>query len=209
MHELAQMPLGHQDGDPNPQQPFTTGKTPARIFLRNHSAKMKRKYVEVGVSFRRGAAEALQADAELRKVYNIATLEAARERGIDKNVYREKIQPVIFAPMFDGKRYPVPPAKPGEDEPPLIQVPEGIWDLLCGNYERMRSSDARVQADEQTRFANSQVWKHSPVRYITIDGKRTEKENPFGFIEIERRTEKFEPIIPDMEFLTGLDLVES
>jgi hypothetical protein len=206
--DIRQNPLGSAAGDPSFGTPFGSKLPAARIFLRNHSARQKRRFVKVPVSFRRGAAEALAADAELRKIYNIATLEAAIERGVDKNVYGEKIERILFAPKFDGQQYFIPPAK-GEEEPPLVQVPEGMWDLLMGNWDRMNSPDIRIKTEEMTRFANSQVWKHSPILFVTMDGRRTAKDNPFGFIEIERRTEKMEPIAPDAEFLTGLEMVES
>jgi hypothetical protein len=207
--ELKNNPLGLGQGDPSFMSTFGAKLPKARIFLRNWSGRQKRTYVKTAVSFRRGASKLLQEDAELRKIHNIATLNEAIKEGIDMNKYAEKIQAVIFAPMFNGRRYPIPPAKAGEEEPPLIQVPEGMWDILMGNYERMNSVDIRIRSEEETRFANSQHGKHSPILFITEDGKRRMKENPFGFIEIERRTEHMEPVAPDTEFLTALEMVEA
>jgi hypothetical protein len=52
------------------------------------------------------------------------------------------------------------------------------------------------------------IRKLNPIAFITVDGERVEKtENPFGFIEIERRTEKLEPVTPDTEFLTAMEMV--
>ena len=140
---------------------------------------------------------------------NIATLQEAVRDGQDMNVYEEKIERVMFAPMFNGRRYPVPPAK-GDEDPPRIQVPDAFWDLYCGNYERMHSGDPRIREAEMLKFANSQIRRNSPILIVTIDGKSTMKlENHFGFIEIERVTEHMEPIAPDTEFLTALELVEA
>ncbi len=207
--DLQNQPLGMGPNDPHFGTPFGGNIAPARVFLRNHSAKQKRKYVKVPVSWRRGAAAALSAsDKATRDMYNVATYVEAIKEGQDMNVYAEKIERVLFAPMFNGKRYPIPPAK-GDEEPPLIQVPDGLWDLLCGNYTRMNAVDPRVREAEMARFALSQVRKHSPILFVTVDGQRTMKDNPFGFIEIERRTERMEPIAPDTEFLTALELVEA
>lgn len=207
--EIKNTPLGLAQGDPQFGTVLGAKLPTARIFLRNHSAKQKRKFVKVAVSERRGAAAALQADAELRKLYNIATFREAVKDGVDMNVYSEKIERVLFAPMFDGQRYPIPPARGVDEEPPAVQVPEGLWDMLMGNFDRMNSPDIRIRSDEQTRFANSQAFKHSAILFVTIDGKRSMRDNPFGFIEIERRTEKMEPIMPDAEFLTALELIEN
>ena len=211
--DLRQTELGLGPSDPNLATPFGSRLPAARIFLRNHSARQKRKYVKIPVSFKRGAAAALQADAELRKIYNIATYREAvgdgrTSTGVDMNVYDFKTQPVGFVMKFDGRQWPIPPAQ-GDAEPPLVAVPEGCWDILCGNYERMNSKDERVRSEEQARFANSQSFKHSPILFVNVDGKMTTKDNPFGFLEIVRITEKMEPVSPDTEFLTALELVES
>ena len=123
------------------------------------------------------------------------------------NVYSTKIEKVLYAPLFDGKRYFVPPAK-GSEDPPAVQVPDGLWDILCGNYERMHSPNPKTKNEEEARFAASMIRKLNPIAFITVDGERVEKtENPFGFIEIERRTEKLEPVTPDTEFLTAMEMV--
>jgi hypothetical protein len=204
---LKTNPLGHGQGDPSLQAPFNNAQPTARIFLINHSRTVERRFVKVGVSWKRGAAKALQADAELRKLYNVATLREAVVDGQDMNVYDTKRAPVLFAPFWNGVRYPVPPAPEGA--PPLaVQVPEGLWDLFMGNWDRMNDPDQRVRAEEAMRLAISQTAKNSPIRFVTVDGEREERENPFGFIEIERRTERMEPIAPDTEFLTAMDLIE-
>jgi len=72
----------------------------------------------------------------------------------------------------------------------------------------MHSADPRTKDAEQARFAASMLRRLNPIAFVTIDGVRTEKaENPFGFIEIERRTEKLEPVMPDTEFLTAMEMV--
>jgi hypothetical protein len=206
--DLKQNPLGLGKGDPSFQAPFNASLPQARVYLINHSAAVRRKFVKVGVSFKRGAAQALQADAELRKLYNIATLREAVADGQDMNVYAEKISPVLYGPRWNNTVYRIPPAMNPGDPPPRIQVPEGVWDLLMGNYDRMHSADPRERAEESMRLATSMTNKHSPIRFVTLDGERVERDNEFGFIEIERVTEKLEPISPDTEFLTALELVE-
>ena len=204
--DLKQNPLGLGKGDPSFQAPFNATLPTARVYITNqHRGDVA---FVTAVSFKRGAAQALQADAELRKLYNIATLREAVSEGQDMNVYAEKIAPVLFAPKWNNQVYRVYPAKDPNSPPPRVQVPAGLWDLLMGNYDRMNSDDERVRAEEAMRLAVSQTNKHSPIRFVTIDGERIERDNEFGFIEIERVTEALEPISPDTEFLTALELVE-
>jgi hypothetical protein len=207
-YQIDQTPLGMAPGDPNFNMPFGSKLPAARVFLRNHSTKQIRRFKQVAVSARRGAAQALAADKKLREIYNMATFYDAVKAGEDMNVYGEKKQSVLYAPKFDGRTWSIPPAR-GEEEPVAVQVPEGMWDILMGNYERMHSPDARIRSEEAVRFANSQVFKNSYILFVTVDGKRTMNDNPFGFIEIERRTEKFEPVHVDSEFLTALEMVEA
>jgi len=206
--DLQQTRLGDAPGDPDFTRPHNASPPVARIFLRNHSAKRERTYTKVAVSFKRGAARALQADAKLRQIYNIATINEAVRDGQDMNVYDQKTQPVMFAPKFNGVMYPIPPAADSASEPPLVQVPEGLWDLLMGNWDRMHSPDERVRTEESMRLALMRSGKKNPILFVTVDGERTMLDNPFGFIEIERRTEKMDPIAPTTDFLTALDLVE-
>jgi hypothetical protein len=205
---LQQTSLGGAPGDPNLNMPFGSKLPAARIFLRNHSTKQLRKFKQISVSARRGAAQALAADKKLREIYNMATFYDAVKAGEDLNVYGEKKQSILYAPKFDGRAWNIPPAR-GEEEPPTVQVPEGLWDLLMGNYERMHSPDHRVRAEEAVRYANSMVFKVSYILFVTVDGNRQMRDNPFGFIEIERRTERFAPVHVDSEFLTALEMVEA
>jgi hypothetical protein len=211
--DLKNNPLGLGSGEGSLQAPFNSAAPKARVFLTNHSREVLRKYVKVPVSFKRGAAQALSADPELRKLYNVATLREAVTDGQDMNVYAQHTKAVIFAPVWNGQRYPIPPA-PESGKPKPVQVPEGLWDLLMGNYERMHATldngqpDVRVRSEEAMRLAIAQTGKRSPILYVTIDGEREQRDNPFGFIEIERRTEHLEPVDPSSEFLTAMDLVE-
>jgi hypothetical protein len=205
--DLTSNALGNAQGDPNLSMPFGSKMPAARIFLRNHSAAQIRKFKKVAVSARRGAAQALAADKSLREIYNLATFYDAVKAGEDMNVYGQQKKAVLFAPKFDNFEWKIPPAK-AEEEPPKVQVPEGMWDILMGNYERMNSPDIRVRSEEQTRFANTQAFKTNFILFVTVDGQRKMLDNPFGFIEIIRETEKFAPVQVDSDFLTALELVE-
>jgi len=207
-HDLKQTALGMAQGEANLQTPFNGVSARSRVYIRNHSASVDRQYVKVPVSFRRGAQQALQADAELRKHYSVATVRESVAEGIDMNIYAVKKSPVLFATMWNGKQYRVPPAKDDKSEAPRVQVPEGVWDLLMGNWERMHSPDPQIRGEEQMRLATSMTKRNSAILFVTIDGEREQRDNAFGFIEIERVTENMEPINPDSEFLTALELVE-
>jgi hypothetical protein len=209
MLDLQTNPLGMKGGEANLQAPFNSASPTARVFLVNWSATERRKYTKVAVSFKRGAAKALAADAQLAKVYNLSTIREAVADGQDMSVYDYKIAPALFAPMWNGVRYPIPPAKDKDSQPLRVQVPEGLWDLLMGNYERMHSDDPKERAEESMRLAISQTWKHSPILRVRIDDAVEERDNEFGFIEIVRQTEHLEPVQPTSEFLTAMELVEN
>jgi hypothetical protein len=201
-------PLGSGQGEANLSTPFNAVLPAARVYIRNHSASVKRQFVKVSVSWKRGANEALRADAELRKIYNISQVREDAQSGIDMNVYGEKVEPVMFSAKWNSKIYTIPPAADDKSEPPRVQVPEGVWDLLMGNYERMHSADPAIRADESMRLAVTLTKRNSAILFETVDGERTQRQNPFGFVEVERVTESMEPINPDSEFLTALEMVE-
>jgi hypothetical protein len=209
-HDLKGTPMGMAPGDPAFDMPMNHAAPTARVFLRNWSATQKRQYVKIGVSDRRGMSKALLDNKELQKTYgNVAMMKESVREGVDLNVYDMKVQPVMFAPLWDGRRWPVAPAPNPETQPTAVQVPEGMWDLFMGNWDRMHSPSPQIRAEEQVRLATSMLFKQSSILFVTVDQNQEVRDNPFGFIEIIRLTEKMIPVAPDTEFLTALDLVES
>ena len=57
-------------------------------------------------------------------------------------------------------------------------MPEGVYDLYCGNYLRMHNGDERERADEISKL-------HSRVRDLRCEGPE-DMRNPDGVLEFIR-----------------------
>lgn len=205
--DLQNHPLGSGRGE-NFHVPMNYVLPPARIYVVNHSRVQKRKEVAVPVSAVRGAEEALIFDKELARIYNVDTLVKRIEQGKDMNRYAMVTKPVIFTFRCGGQVYAIPPARDADSPPPRVEVREGAWDLFLGNYQRMRSDDPTMVGDEKSRLAVMWRLRHNPVLRYTDDGDTTALDNPFGYIEFIRETQKQMTDPLDKEYLAALDLVE-
>ncbi len=217
--DLSQHPLGTGRGE-NFSVPSNYRIPPARIYVVNHSATRAWKRVVIPVSELHGAEEAIIADKELAKVYNVDTLTRQVEKGKDMNRYKTEVFPVAFALRIPGGGSRIiPPAKSKDDKPIAVEIPDGTWDLYLGNYDRMQGYagiksrdeekfDPLIKADEENRFAVSWRQRYNPVFRVTDDGETTERNNPHGFLEFVRVTQRavLEPI--DREYLNALDIIE-
>lgn len=206
--DLQNHPLGTGKGE-NFNVPANYVIPPARIYVINHSRTRERKEVAVAVSAARGAEEALIYDKELAKIYNVDTLVKRIEQGKDMNRYAKVTRPVVFTFKCGGQTYAVPPARDAQTPPPRVEVREGAWDLFLGNYQRMRSADPTVVGDEKSRLAVAWRMRHNPVLRYTDDGETTVRDNPFGYIEFVRETQKQTMETFDKEYLAALDMVEA
>lgn len=220
---------GENMGMPNNYRPAT-----ARVYVRNHSATHPWRRLLIAVSERRGAEDALIADKELAKIYNVDTLTKRVEQGKDMNRYKTgifKVNYQIRVPggpngnggSFMSRTLIVPPAEDGE-EPKAVEVPEGTWDLYCGNYDRMLGYPNELRVDDagnpiepdpaiasDARVMLAKFWqeRHNPVCLETVDGESTDRKNPFGFLEFVRVSQQMvqEPV--NKELLTALDIIET
>lgn len=205
--DLQNHPLGTGKGE-NFNVPSNYTIPPARIYVVNHSRTRPWKRVVVPVSATRGAEEALIYDKELAKIYNVDTLTKRIEQGKDMNRYKTEKHPVIFSFKVGGQVYAIPPARDENSPAPRVEVREGAWDLFLGNYQRMRSDDPTVVGDEKGRLAVAWRSRHNPVASYTDDGEETRIDNPFGFLEFIRETQKQVTENIDKEYLSALDLLE-
>lgn len=223
---LQNSPLGTGKGE-NFNVPLNYAIPPARIYVVNHSRTKMRKEIEVAVSERRGAEEALIFDKELAKIYNVDTLTRRIEQGKDMNRYVSRVHPVIFrlqvgSPVGGGKPvvYAIPPARDENSPPPRVEVLEGAWDLYLGNYARMRGfekatdigekePDPSIEGAERSRYNINWSSRHNPVLRFTDDGETTTWNEQYGYLEFIRETQK--PIVEelDKEYLAALDLTEA
>lgn len=147
------------------------------LKVKNYSARYPRKIVKTAVSWWRGA------DNIPEKERNGATVEAIQREAlnVDKTKYEKKIKPTTALLMHDGKNYAVPPAASADEEPPAVIVPEGLYDLYCGNYARMNSADINERVDEANRLAMRRAGKDSPVIQYDAEGNHVS-----GFLEFIR-----------------------
>lgn len=213
--DLKTNPLGRGQGDPNLSLPFNASATRPRVYIVNNSATKERRIVKIAVSGRRGAREALQADPDLRKDFTPQGIYDEVNKGVDMNVYQDGvIKPVVLKVTFNGEKFFIYPAKTDKDgkivekaEPHL--VPEGVWDLYLGNYERMHSDDQFVVGEEATRLAVTWTQRRNPVYGYVDEHGRYSTDNPFGFCEFVRVVEKEAPHKIDRDFISALDLVEA
>jgi hypothetical protein len=220
--DIEARPFGTGRGE-NTNMPANYVPPPANIYLRNWSRTRIWKRLWIPVSARRGAEDALRESKKLREIYNVDTMSRKADSGTDMNLYKEEIFPVLFQVKRpggpDGKMgsHPsnmleplyVPPSPDGELPPPKVMVPEGTWDIYCGNYERMRSADHRIKQEAQQQYANYWRYLHNPVFRITDDGVETDKSNPFGFIEIIREPIRQMETPMDKDWITAMDVFES
>lgn len=220
---LNSQPLGTLAGEATLQTPFNTPKQRANVYVVNHSRVKERRVCVVPVSSLSGAEEALRHKSAEGKAYreaygNAENLYKAALRK-DMSIYEDRIEPVMFVINFDGRKYVIAPAPESDpNSPPVEQVPDGVWDLYCGNYERMSAikdrGDGVAVPDQQERSAETQRlalrWarKHNPVWRQVVDGSPRTSENPFGFIEFIREVPKEAPIRVDGAFVTASELAE-
>jgi hypothetical protein len=210
-------PLGTFAGEPIPGIPYNLAKQRPKIYFVNHSRTRMRQVVKFGVSFRRGARQALAGDKTYKAEFvgPQAIYDEVRE-GRDMNVYETRIVPATYRFMHNGRWYYIKPAP--EDDPenpePMLVTDDGVWDYFMGNFEHMRSPDRSVREAAQLRLTGT--WpspqKHNPVfRAVYVDGDEhgiEEIDNPFGYIEIRRVIEKEAPQTIDRDFVSAADLVE-
>lgn len=218
--DLQNTPLGQGTGQLESQlsAPFNARSSGVRVYVINHSAEVERRAVKVGVSQYRGAREALKEDQNLRKDFTVQSLQDEAKKGQDMNIYHDVCKPVVYKITFDNRSFIIPPAECTVDdkgnyhavgEPQAHLVPEGVWDLFLGNYDRMHSTEKDVASDEANRLATAWFRRRNPVLRITVDGVTKTKDNPFGFLEFRRFVEAQAPQQIDKEFLTAMDLQEA
>jgi hypothetical protein len=221
--DLQNNPLGSVQGEANLQSPFNAVQQAPRVYVVNHSATVKRRWVKVAVSGRRGAREALAADPSLRKDFTPQSIYDEVRGGQDMNVYVEGIKPVVLKMEFNGRSFFISPAECEYEydkdknivkvvrvikEAQLQLVPEGLWDLYLGNYARMRSTKQDERSHEHERIAVAWTQRYNPALIINDDGEKQTRNNPFGYVEFIRVIEREAPEEMNRDFVTAMELAE-
>lgn len=220
IYDLNQNPLGALQGEANLQTPFNSVAKRPNVYIVNHSRTKTRRVCTVPVSYLSGADEALRKSKEYQKEYgNVANIyEAAKRR--DMSLYEDRVEPCVLKITFDSQTFYIPPAPEDDpDNPPAEMVPDGVWDLYLGNFERMhpnpnatpeaRHAAQKEHGEEMARLTLLWSRKKNPVWRVVVDGAEEKRQdNPFGFIEFVREIPAEAPRRLDKPFLTALELVE-
>ena len=218
---LESFPLGRADGDPNLNIPQNSPGRPPDVWIINHSrTKMRRVCVAYVSDSGEGAMEALKRSKQYRDdKLSIELIREEAKRGRDMSVYEDMIKPVVWHTKFDGRDFYVEPAPADSPDNPVPQlVPEGIWDINLGNFDRMNAMtenrgqqvpDTRMRSEEAARLAlRFQRGKPNVIWRIVANGKSEERSNPFGYLEFVRQVPKEAPQVIDSSFVTALEIGE-
>ncbi len=207
LDDLSERPLGSAPGESNLQTPYNASPGLVLVSIKNHSATAVRRVIDKAVSERRGGGvRALDSDMKSAG-YSVETIQ--REAAMrDMSSYKDVVRPQVATIRFDGKLWYIPPAKHKDEDPEPVPVPEGVWDLYMGNYERMHSPDASVRLLE-TRYLNERwTGAHSAVMVFDADGNHDFEANPFGFLEFIREDRSFDRHAFDTQSLPASAIVE-
>jgi hypothetical protein len=180
LDSLMAAPLGAVEGDINPNIARNAKGITAVYFARNLSATLKRRVVEKGVSLARG-----YDDKAVKKYHGDMDGEEVRKQAIhrDMNVYEVKVVPVRKVLKFNNALIEIP--VDGTE----VSIPEGLWDLHLGNYERIRSEDILVRSAEYERLSNRwcSPMTPNPVYEAGQERPTDSEDRPYGYIEFRRQ----------------------
>jgi len=204
LDNLTQTPLGAGENEAGLQAPFNQRPPQAVYFVRNLSAIRERNVLVEPVSPHSGGEKMFELGGPYHnKSVSLDTVRKQAERDpIRASWWVSKIEKKDFFLKFDGQTYEVPAkgrcAKLGKEvEAPWVAVPEGIFDLYYGNWERL--NDPRQRAKEIERVA----LRRQPDPVVRGDG-----DNPYGFLEFLREPIEAKPMAVDSRRVMAGDIVE-
>lgn len=198
---LQNMPLGMGDQEANLQIPFNASKDLVVVRVRNLSATRKRKFYTSRISPFRGGDEYEDEMREKKKPINMDRLKRDAYQGMDVSPTAYDVKPAMCTLTFDNGKYEIPAvdARTG-DLAPWTSVPEGIYDLYYGNYERLTNGTPKERSDEI-----SQVQSRRAHDYVI---RGSDDNNQWAFLEFERVVTRPQAIAIDTKHAYGIDLVE-
>jgi hypothetical protein len=201
LQSLATIPLGQANGEAGLQSPFNGRPTGVIVKVKNWSASVPRTVLKTAISFKRGAERLSE------KEKGGMSTEAIQVAAFvdDMSRYTTAVKPVRAIIKWDGKDYVIPPASPSDPEnPPAISVPEGAWDLYCGNYERMNDPDINVRVQEVTILGIRRGGRPSPI----VERDPDTGEITTGFLEFIREEVRPQSVAVDSSALTSGEIIE-
>lgn len=199
LQQLAQTPLGRADGEANLTVPFNQGPTTVIVRVRNHSRTANRRILHKPVSQTQGGDD-LEVQAKYPGMSAESIQKAAQQR--DMSVYKMGVKAVKASLPFDGKMYVIPPAKTADEEPPAVIVPEGMWDLYMGNWERMNGTP-QDRTEELARLAARFSGRENPAMVFDSAGNVVR-----GYLEFIREEVRPSSYAADANSLGAQDFEE-
>ena len=188
--DLERTPLGLANGEANLQTPFNSTPVQTIVRVRNLSATIPRRVVKTYVSDRRGG-------EKLAKSNNLSMTEIHEmAKSQDMNEYKTVTKPIKTALTHDNRTFVIPPATSKDEEPPWVIVPEGMWDLYLGNYQRMHGTP-QERSDEASRLAGRFQGRENPV----LRRNAATGEPMSGYIEFTR-----EDVMPEQHAIDSNEL---
>jgi hypothetical protein len=182
MFDYRNNPLGKFAGEEGLQVPYNAVTT-AIVRVRNLSGSVKRKIVKEWVSFATGGEDSILEGPYKGKNMTPQELQRQALSGRNVNWEVEAVRPQDFILRFDDRRWVIPAlGEDGEAESaPEVIVPEGVWDLYCGNFGLMNALMANGQPDVKTRAQELERVQFRGLNRFVYGGK-----NQYGFLQFTR-----------------------
>lgn len=197
MRSLQSSPLGTGDMEGGLQAPFNAPREHVVVKVRNLSALQKRRYVIEPISWLRGGEQYADEMQQKGKFVNLETLQKRAAHGADVSPTEVAVKPVDVFLTFDNAHYYVPAVddKTGE-KAPWVDVPDGVYDLYVGNFQRL--NDPRERAKELERV------KSRRKDYVVRAGDK----NEYAFLEFSYEVIQPTAIAVDKERIYAGEVVE-
>lgn len=202
MNSLRQSPLGTGDGEGSLQAPFNASKVIARVRVRNLSAIRKREHIIEPVSWLRGGEEHYDELAKAGKLPGTSSIESLHRmaaHGREASITNYEIAPVDVLVTFDSGQYVIPHTDPKTgEEAPWIEVPDGVYDLYVGNYQRLKDPMERAKEIERVKNRRRDL--------VVREGDKD--KNKWAFLEFSYEEIKPIAVAVDAERIYAGEVVE-
>lgn len=187
--ELFASPLGSKVGDPRPGIAQNARPAQAIYFARNLSNKVERKVLRRAVSAVQRVPESVQRDYHM----DAAEIQDKTNRGLaDFNTYELAVDPIDKQMMFDSRPYIVRCSREKGKEGEWTPIPEGLYELYLGSYDRRNSSDEQVRREERVHMTNANQGR-------SIVFEEGAERGEWAYIEMRREEIKTAPVAADRE----------
>ena len=195
--DVLAKPLGTVVGDPRPGYAQNARMPTAIFFARNLSNKVERKVLKG-----KAVSAAQQVPEKVKAKFGMdgeAIKDAINMGRADFNEYEYKISPVHKKLMADSQTYLIPASEKEGEAGPWVPIPESLYELWLGSWERRHAlnkdgtPDTQVRREESTRLANS-------ISSSVVFEEGTDRPE-LAYIEMKREEIITAPIAADREMV--------